>query len=79
MPGVPRDIVFTMVYHTFYTGDLSSYELVKEYGATKLYQVTEQKSKVVFDVTFYFYGGIFSGWRVEPEELSYNKYVRGII
>ena len=59
--------------------DPGSYELIREYGATKVYRVTEQKSKVVFDVTFYFYGGILSGWSVAPEELSYNKYVRGII
>jgi hypothetical protein len=54
--------------------DLGSYDLTKEYGATKCYQVTEQKSKVVFDVTFYFYGGILSGWSVVPENESYEKY-----
>jgi len=54
--------------------NLSSYELIKEYGATKHYQVTEQNSKVLFDVTFYFYGGILSGWSVEPEKVSYEKY-----
>jgi hypothetical protein len=55
-----------------------SYELKKEYGATKCYQVTEQNSKVVFDVTFYFYGGILSGWSVEPEKVSYTKYKKGL-
>jgi hypothetical protein len=55
-----------------------SYELIKEYGATKCYQVTEQNSKVVFDVTFYFYGGILSGWSVEPELVSYSKYKKGL-
>jgi hypothetical protein len=53
---------------------LSGYELKNEYGATKQYQVTEQNSKVIFDVTFYFYGGILSGWSVEPETESYRKY-----
>ena len=50
--------------------NLGEYELVDEYGATKCYQVTEQNSKVVFDLTFYFYGGIISGWSVEPGEAS---------
>jgi hypothetical protein len=30
---------------------------MNEYGATRCYQVTEQNSNVLFDVTFYFYGG----------------------
>jgi len=58
--------------------NLSGYELIKEYGATKHYQATEQNSKVVFDVTFYFYGGIISGWSVEPEEVSYKKFKDGL-
>ncbi len=52
------------------------YELIKEYGATRYYQVTEQNSKVVFDVNFYFYGGILSGWSVAPDSESYEKYVK---
>jgi len=51
------------------------YVLKDEYGATKVYQVTENNSKVVFIVRFYFYGGILSGWSVEPEEDSYKKYM----
>ncbi len=58
--------------------NLSEYELVDEYGATKCYQVTEQNSHVVFDVTFYFYGGIISGWSVEPKNVSYNTYKNGL-
>ncbi len=58
--------------------NLSGYELINEYGATKCYQVTEQNSNVVFDVTFYFYGGIISGWSVEPEKVSYKKYKNGL-
>jgi hypothetical protein len=54
--------------------NLGEYELTDEYGATKCYQVREENSQVVFDVTFYFYGGIISGWSVEPEEASYNAY-----
>jgi hypothetical protein len=53
---------------------LGRYKLIKEYGATKCYQVTERNSKVIFDVTFYFYGGIISGWSVEPEKISYEKF-----
>ena len=58
--------------------NLSGYELINEYGATKCFQVTEQNSEVVFDVTFYFYGGIISGWNVEPEKVSYKKYKDGL-
>lgn len=54
---------------------LSEYILTKEYGATKCYQVTEENSKVVFDVKFYFYGGILSGWSVEPEDVSYMNFI----
>jgi len=59
--------------------ELGEYKLIKEYGYTKLYQVTEQKSKVLFDVTFYFYGGIISGWSAEPEKASYEKYKNSLI
>jgi hypothetical protein len=57
--------------------NLGEFELVDAYGATKCYQVTEQNTQVVFDVTFYFYGGIISGWSVEPEQGSYNAYKSG--
>ncbi len=55
--------------------DLSDFKLIKEFGYTKHYQVTEQNSKVVFDVIFYLYGGILSGWSAEPEKASYDKYI----
>jgi hypothetical protein len=61
------------------TLNLNEYVMVKEYGATKLYNVTEQNSKVTFDVTFYFYGGILSGWSVEPETESFKKYKTGLL
>lgn len=54
------------------------YKLTDEYGATRRYRVTEQNSKVVFDVTFYFYGGILSGWSVEPDEQSFGKYKKKV-
>jgi hypothetical protein len=56
------------------TLNLSEYRLVNEYGTTKCYQVTDQNSQVTFNVTFYFYGGIISGWDVEPEKASYENY-----
>jgi hypothetical protein len=56
--------------------ELGEYELIKEYGATKCYQITEKQSKVKFDVTFYFYGGIISGWSAEPEKESYSNYMK---
>jgi hypothetical protein len=33
---------------------------------------------VAFDVTFYFYGGIISGWIVEPEVASFETYKSGL-
>jgi len=54
--------------------NLSEYELIDEYGTFKRYQVKEQNSNVLFNVTFYFYGDIFSGWRVEPDKISYEEY-----
>jgi hypothetical protein len=46
--------------------NLSDYTFVNEYGATKRYKVTELNSRTDFDVSFYFYGGILSGWDVKP-------------
>jgi hypothetical protein len=50
------------------------YKLVDQYGATKCYQVIEQQSNVTFNVTFYFYGDVISGWNIEPDEASYEGY-----
>jgi len=41
------------------------YQLIDEYGATKKYQVTDMTSDRTFNVTFYFYGGILSGWNLD--------------
>lgn len=54
------------------------YKLTDEYGATKCYQVTDQNSHVTFDVNFYFYGGVISGWSVAPEKTSFAKYRKGL-
>jgi hypothetical protein len=54
------------------------YKLLKEYGATKYYQVADLSSKVVFDVNFYFYGGIISGWSIEPDKALYEKFAKGL-
>lgn len=46
---------------------LSDYHLTEEYGATRQYRVTDANTQSVFQVTFYFYGGILSGWDVALE------------
>lgn len=50
------------------TLDLSEYKLNDEYGATKVYKVTDKNSNMTFDVTFYFYGDVISGWSAFPEK-----------
>ncbi len=57
---------------------LGDYTQTDAYGATKVFQVTDATSQVTFDVTFYFYGGIISGWSVRPEPSSYAKYKKTI-
>lgn len=54
--------------------DLGEYTLTDAYGATKCYQVTDRNTGVTFDVNFYFYGDVISGWSVHPEKASYAKY-----
>lgn len=49
------------------TLDLGEYNLIDEYGATKVYEVTDSNSGKTFITTFYFYGGVISGWNVEPK------------
>lgn len=55
---------------------LGDYIQTDTYGATTCYKVTDSTSQVIFDVTFYFYGGIISGWNVEPEKASYDEFRR---
>jgi uncharacterized lipoprotein YddW (UPF0748 family) len=45
---------------------LGEYKLTDEYGTTKCYQVVDQNSKMTFNVTFYLYGDVISGWDVKP-------------
>jgi len=54
--------------------NLGEYKLVDEYDITKIYEVTDANSMVTFTVRFYLYGGILSGWSVEPVKASYDKY-----
>lgn len=54
--------------------DLGDYTLADAYGATKCYQVTDRNTGVTFDVNFYFYGDVISGWSVHPEKTSYANY-----
>ena len=43
---------------------LGEYALKEEYDVTKRYEVTDANSKQTFDVYFYFYGDILSGWNL---------------
>ncbi|MCD7916114.1 MAG: hypothetical protein LUG96_13200 [Tannerellaceae bacterium] len=54
--------------------NLLEYKLVDEYGATKCYEVTDVNNQITFKVNFYFYGGVISGWSIEPEKTSYENY-----
>lgn len=78
------DVEMTVIANQFKKDDkildirLGEYNLINETGTVKYYQVTEQNSKVVFTVAFYFYGGIISGWNVKPEKTSYEKYKKEI-
>lgn len=56
------------------TLNLDEYKLTDQYGATKCYQVTDRNSGLTFDVNFYFYGDVISGWSVIPEKTSYEKF-----
>lgn len=56
------------------TLNLDEYKLTDQYGATKCYQVTDRNSGLTFDVNFYFYGNVISGWSVIPEKTSYEKF-----
>lgn len=47
--------------------NLSTYKLVDQYDVTKRYEVKDNSSGEVFNVTFYFYGGVISGWNVDQE------------
>lgn len=49
------------------------YTLSEEYGATKHYLLKESNSNMEFDVVFYFYGDVISGWDVMPTEATKEK------
>jgi uncharacterized lipoprotein YddW (UPF0748 family) len=50
------------------------YALANEYGTTKCYLVEETGSGIQFNVNFYLYGGLLSGWSVAPSVESYENY-----
>jgi len=56
--------------------NLGEYKLEREFGTTQYYTVTEQNSGVVFNVDFYLYGDLVSGWNVEPQADSYEIFIR---
>ena len=43
---------------------LGEYKKVKEYDVTKVYEVVDANSKATFEVDFYFYGDVLSGWNL---------------
>jgi hypothetical protein len=46
---------------------LGEYRLCEEFGVAKRYEVSDANSGLCFTVTFYFYGGILSGWIVHKK------------
>jgi hypothetical protein len=46
--------------------EVSNFAMTALYGATRRYFFYELKSGMGFDFTCYYYGGIFSGWSLEP-------------
>lgn len=58
--------------------NISDYKLADEYGVTKRYEATDLNTHVIYDVTFYFYGGVISGWSVIPQKQSYDTYRKSL-
>ena len=56
--------------------NLSEFKLVKEFGTTKYYTVMEQNSGILYNVDFYLYGDLVSGWNVEPQTESYEAFIK---
>ena len=44
---------------------LGEYRMTDSYDATRRYRVTDANSGRTFDVTFYLYGDVLSGWNVD--------------
>lgn len=58
---------------------LGEYELGDYYDATRHYQVVDNNSGIAFDVTFYFYGDVLSGWDVaKANQGSKNLFIKKI-
>ena len=55
---------------------LGEYRLDHEFGTTKYYKVIEQNTGIIFNVDFYLYGDLISGWNVEPQANTYDEFVR---
>ena len=49
------------------------YKEVDSYDATRCYQVVDNNSKTTFDVTFYLYGDVVSGWDVTVADKDSSK------
>ncbi|GHT95675.1 hypothetical protein FACS1894141_4720 [Spirochaetia bacterium] len=64
-PGV-MDLIHRKMRENTKGGELKlgEYTLISERKAAKRYRVTDAASNTTFNVDFYFYGGILSGWMV---------------
>ena len=57
---------------------LGDYKLKESYDVTRVYQVTDSASGKAFDVTFYLYGDVLSGWDVALSDRRDSIKVRKI-
>lgn len=55
---------------------LGEYKEVDSYDATRCYQVVDNNSKTTFDVTFYLYGDVVSGWDVTVADKDSSSFER---
>jgi hypothetical protein len=78
-PAEFKPIAAAIAANPFADINTGEYVLDNEYGTTKCYKLTEQNSGVVFDVTFYLYGGLVSGWDVKPVQDSYEAYRKSLL
>lgn len=59
---------------------LSEYKPGESYDATRHYRVVDNNSRTAFEVTFYFYGDVLSGWDVkEATQESKNLFIKKIV
>lgn len=52
---------------------LGKYRKIGSHDVVRRYQVTEHNSNTVFDVTFYLYGDVISGWDVAVSDIALER------